>query len=159
MCHVSGAIYYFRISTCCFWGLNATGCRQQVLQSIRLTKKKCLSMAKLEGDAQAEGGDRKGVLGPQPHSTPHHTPPQRKPSGGGTGSPMASPHWSHKFGKLHGNLISAAALCSPTEPRPSARRHMCDGLPADTHQRVSKGDRGKSLLVLHLYEPGKELWP
>lgn len=49
-------------------------------------------MAKLEGDAQAEGGDRKGGLGPQPHCTPHHTPPQRKPSGGGTGSPMASPH-------------------------------------------------------------------
>lgn len=74
-------------------------------------------------------------------------------------SPMASPHWSCKFGKPHGNLISAAVLCPPTEPRPGARRHMCDGLPADTRQPVSKADRVKSLLVPRLYEPGKELWP
>lgn len=72
---------------------------------------------------------------------------------------MASPHWSRKFGKLHGNLISAAALCSPAEPRPGAGRHMCDGLPTDTCRPVSEADRGKSLLVLWLCEPEKELWP
>lgn len=90
-----------------------------------------------------------------------HTGPQwqREAAGGGTGSLTASPHWSRKFGKLHGNLIRAAALCSPTEPWPGARRHMCDGLPTDTRQPVSEADRGKSLLVLQLYEPEKELWP
>lgn len=34
---------------------------------------------------------------------------------------------------------------------------MCDGLPADTRQPVSEADRGKSLLVLQLYEPETEL--
>lgn len=34
---------------------------------------------------------------------------------------------------------------------------MCDGLPADTRQPVSEADRGKSLLVLRLYEPETEL--
>lgn len=90
------------------------------------------------------------------HITPHH---RGKPSGGGIGSPMASPYWSRKFGKLHGNLISAVALCPPTEPGPGAWRHMCDGLPADTRQGVSKADRGKSLIELCLYEAGKDLWP
>lgn len=68
---------------------------------------------------------------------------QREAAGNGMGSLTASPHWSHKFGKLHGNLISAAALCSPAEPRPVAGRHMCDGLPADPRQHVSETDRGK----------------
>ena len=65
----------------------------------------------------------------------------------------ASPHWSRKFGKLHGNLISAAALCSPAEPRPGAGRHMCDGLPTDIRWPVSEAGRGQSLLVLWLSEP------
>lgn len=38
----------------------------------------------------------------------------------------------YKFGKLHGNLISAAALCLPGELAavPSAERHICDDFPA-----------------------------
>ena len=84
---------------------------------------------------------------------------QKEAAGSGIGSLTASPHWSHKFGKLHGNLISAAALCSPAEPRPGAGRHMCDDLPTDTRRPVSEGDRGKSLLVPRLSEPEKELWP
>lgn len=82
---------------------------------------------------------------------------QKEAAGSGMRSLTASPHWSHKFGKLHGNLISAAALCSPAEARPVAGRHMCDGLPIDTRWSVSS--RGKSFLVAHCSEPEKELWP
>lgn len=76
---------------------------------------------------------------------PNHTRLQwqREAAGSGMRSLTASPHWSHKFGKLHGNLISAAALCSPAEPRPGAGRHMCDGLPADPRQHVSNTDGGE----------------
>lgn len=84
---------------------------------------------------------------------------QREAAGSGMDSLTASPHWSRKFGKLHGNLISAAALCSPTETRPGAGRHMCDGLSTDTRWPVSEADRGKSLLMLRLSELEKELWP
>lgn len=76
---------------------------------------------------------------------------QREAAGSGMGSLKASPHWSRKFGKLHGNLISAAALCSLTEPRPGAGRHMCDSLPTDACPPVSEADRGTSFLVVSLW--------
>lgn len=71
----------------------------------------------------------------------------------------ASHHLFHKFCKLQGKVISAAALCLPTEPRPVAGRHMCDDLPTDSHQPFTEGDRGKSLLMLPFSVPETELWP
>lgn len=47
---------------------------------------------------------------------------------------LYSPHWSCKFTKLHGNLISAAALGpTPAESEPAAAEHICDDLQPDTH--------------------------
>lgn len=36
--YVSGFISYFRFSSYYFWGLNATGCKQQVRQSGQLSR-------------------------------------------------------------------------------------------------------------------------